>query len=145
MVAYGFKKFFSPQIEDGTKRQTIRGDRARHARPGEAIQLYEGMRTRHCRRIIADQLCTAVLPIQIRLNELINEVVASIEVNGVFLLRDEIEEFARMDGFHPDRLQVKFNGRSARTARENMGLFWRANHPDVDCFDGRLILWKPEA
>lgn len=144
MVAYGFKKFFSPQIEDGTKRQTVRADRARHVRPGEAIQLYEGMRTKHCRRIIADQVCIAIVPVRIRLNELLNEIIASIEVDGIILHRDAIEEFACLDGFHPDRLQVKLNGRVAKTARENMGLFWRANHPGVDRFDGRLILWKPE-
>lgn len=73
MVAYGFKKFFSPQIESGHKRQTVRGNRDRHARPGERVQLYEGLRTQYCRKIIADPVCTHVVPIEIVVSDLINE------------------------------------------------------------------------
>ncbi|MGY5789076.1 ASCH domain-containing protein len=143
MVAYGFKKFFSPQIEDGSKMQTIRADRPRHARPGETVQLYEGMRTRHCRKIVADATCIKNLPIRIRLNDLIDGIVSSIEIDGQFLNRGEIEVFARRDGFGPDRVQIRLKGRVGTTARENMGLFWRAEHPDLDDFHGRLIIWKP--
>ncbi len=47
MVAYSFKKRFAPPIlfglthgplAEGMKRQTIRNDRKRHARPAEEIQ-----------------------------------------------------------------------------------------------------------
>jgi hypothetical protein len=46
VVAYSFRQQFRPPILAGTKRQTIRADRKRHARPGEQLQLYTGMRTR---------------------------------------------------------------------------------------------------
>lgn len=62
MVAYSFQKRFARPILDGTKLHTIRWDRKRHARPGEALQLYAGMRTKHC-RLIARETCAAVLPI----------------------------------------------------------------------------------
>lgn len=39
MVAYSFRKRFGPPILAGTKAQTIRADRKRHARPGEEVQL----------------------------------------------------------------------------------------------------------
>lgn len=45
MVAYSFQKRFVEPIRSGRKRQTIRADRKRHARPGEVLQLYSGMRT----------------------------------------------------------------------------------------------------
>ena len=52
MVAYSFKSQFEEPIVAREKRQTVRGFRKRHARPGEPIQLYVGMRTRNCRKIL---------------------------------------------------------------------------------------------
>lgn len=51
MVAYSFNPRFVAPILSGSKRQTIRAPRKRHAHAGEALQLYTGMRTRHCRLI----------------------------------------------------------------------------------------------
>ena len=48
MVAYSFKRRFREPILAGSKQQTIRADRKRHARRGEALQLYTGMRTTQC-------------------------------------------------------------------------------------------------
>lgn len=145
MVAYSFKSFFAPQIASGEKCQTIRSDRPRHARPGERVQLYQGMRTKHCRKIIDDQICTKVLPIEIAISELINELVASVVVDGIHLHRDEVEQFARADGFAPellgDLIPAKLRG---RTARETMGRFWVANHPGVTTFAAVLIKWQSE-
>ncbi len=61
MVAYSFDRRFVPAIVSGAKRQTIRAHRARHARPGETLQLYTGMRTRQCRKIVErDPVCTRI-------------------------------------------------------------------------------------
>jgi hypothetical protein len=58
MVAYSFQVRFCEPILDGTKGGTIRGERLRgHARPGDALQLYTGMRTRHCRLITRKTCC----------------------------------------------------------------------------------------
>ncbi|NSZ59546.1 ASCH domain-containing protein [Agrobacterium tumefaciens] len=146
MVAYGFKKFFSPQIESGHKRQTVRGNRDRHARPGERVQLYEGLRTQYCRKIIADPVCTHVVPIEIVVSDLINELIAGIVIDGVHLHRVEVEAFARRDGFAPELLGNSYPAKLyGRTARETMGRFWIANHPGVSKFTGVLIRWQPEA
>lgn len=144
MVAYSFKPFFAGQIAVGTKRQTIRANRARHARPGEILQLYQGMRTKYCQKIIADQVCTAVVPVEILLSDLINEIVARIAIDGRPLLYNEIEHFARLDGFAPELLGNSFPARLyGRTARETMGRFWRDAHGDVSRFQGVLITWEP--
>ena len=66
MVAYSFKKRFGPPILAGAKAQTIRADRKRHARPGEFVQLFTGMRTRQCRRL-GETPCLSVEPIRIEL------------------------------------------------------------------------------
>ncbi|EHS51515.1 hypothetical protein PDO_1906 [Rhizobium sp. PDO1-076] len=71
MVAYGFKTYFAPQIEDGSKSHTIRGHRRHHAHIGEPIQLFTGMRTRHCRKIMSDPVCIAVLPLMTMSSDLI--------------------------------------------------------------------------
>ncbi|OYY06768.1 MAG: hypothetical protein B7Y70_16055, partial [Rhizobiales bacterium 35-68-8] len=82
MVAYGFKFRFVEGIQSRTKRQTIRLPRRRHALPGERIQLYYGMRTPHCFRIIADPACIGVdrLIIDTRSGALDH-----LEINGVVL------------------------------------------------------------
>ncbi|NSZ48472.1 ASCH domain-containing protein [Agrobacterium vitis] len=145
MVAYGFKKFFAPQIQDGTKTHTIRGHRSRHAHVGEPVQLFQGLRTQHCRKIIDDPICVAVLPIVIMSSDLIDAGIVYIAINGQPLRRDEIEPFAASDGFDPIRLKgiapAKLIG---ATARETMGRFWRDSH-DKNIFQGVLIRWEPRA
>lgn len=73
MVAYSFQKRFVPKILaglepgpwlPGMKRHTMRQPRlgrSRHARPGDTIQLYMGMRTKHCRQI-ARVRCIGMVP-----------------------------------------------------------------------------------
>lgn len=141
MVAYGFKKFFAPQIIAGIKRQTVRADRNRHARVGEALQLYQGMRTRHCVRIIPDVPCIGVDHIVIE-REVVK--IAGIEINGVRLSHDEIEQFARDDGFAPEQLQGA-GGLDSHLAAYNMGMFWSLSHEGAAPFVGVMIRWDPEA
>lgn len=144
MVAYNFKQYFAPQIEDGTKLHTIRSDRSRHARPGEAVQLFVGMRTRYCRKVIPDPVCVAVLPIVIVSTDLIAAGIAYIEIDGTPLHRDEIEPFAASDGFSPERLcGLAPAALIGATARETMGRFWRASHP-TSRFVGVIVNWLPE-
>lgn len=71
MVAYSFRPRFVDRIVaglepgelmPGMKRQTVRAPRARHARPGEVLQLYTGMRTRQCQHL-GNARCVAVEPV----------------------------------------------------------------------------------
>ena len=93
MVAYSFKRLFVPAIEAGTKRQTIRGPRKRHARVGEPVQLYQGMRTSHCRRILVpDPICTAVRHVAL-------EVVAPCRIASVAVDDEDAAGFVWKQGY----------------------------------------------
>ncbi len=137
MVAYSFNKRFAEPIASGhpatgiVKRQTIRAPRKRHARPGEMLQLYQGMRTKHCRRIIADQICTAVRPVRLWIAR---GYVRFEDTREAFGISAMLDDFARADGFlHWADLQA----------------FWQAEHeqaadPEM-AFEGILISWEPRS
>ena len=159
MVAYSFKKLFVPAIEAGRKRHTIRAERKRHARPGEAVQLYYAMRTRQCRKILdPDPICSNVQTISLvveppgGLSEFGR--LSRVRINGVPQLQQELERLAMLDGFDPrnlinpkiitDRLKV-VNGHfliRARYALIQMGAFWFETHGAGE-FNGQIIHWKP--
>ncbi|WP_375227530.1 hypothetical protein [Roseobacter sp. S98] len=127
MVAYSFKKRFSPRIEDGTKIGTIRGDRKRHARVGEAVQLYQGMRTRFCRKIIPDPICVAVKPIRLHIETDQMAFVGAGVFPGVEAALEpaSFNTFARQDGFDD---------------MADMHAFWLKEH-GTGVFRGFWILW----
>lgn len=121
MVAYSFKAVFAPRILDGSKRQTVRADRRLDARPGEQLQLYTGMRTKHC-KLIARTICVAVLPIVIDMS--------AGRQPGIMLdgrpIEIGLDQFARLDGFED---------------WGDMATFWMDNHPGIERFEGVLIQW----
>lgn len=121
MVAYSFKRQFASAIREGLKTQTIRGDRDRHARPGEMLQLFTGMRTVHCQKICEDVRCTDVRPIGIRFSA-IGEI-EGIVVDGTPIA--DLDAFATKDGF-------------ANAA--DMGAFWREVH-GKSIGQGGAVLW----
>lgn len=129
MVAYSFQPSFAAEILAGRKRQTIRlprGERCRHARRTDALQLYTGMRTRQCRKL-GDAICTGV-----------HEVVLDFTAGRV-TLDDAIEishpgdldAFAAIDGFGG------WNNRPWVMMRT----WWRNTHRDQPLFRGVLIAW----
>jgi hypothetical protein len=107
------------------KRQTIRtiGRRA-HAKPGDIVRCYHGMRTKQCSRI-GDGLCTSTEPISI----FVRQPVAWLEIDiGSKRLTDrEKLELAQNDGFEDCF---------------DMWNFWIKEHGEVN-FDGVLIKWEP--
>ena len=65
MVAYNFQKQFADVVERGEKTQTIRAPRKNgHAKVGDNLQLYYGMRTKQCRKL-RDAVCTKCLNVTI--------------------------------------------------------------------------------
>jgi len=159
MVAYSFKKVFVRQIETGRKRQTIRADRKRHARPGEPVQIYTGMRTRHCRKIIEDPICESVTPIRIVVPEdsvsdwpFVDMDEFGIELGGELLGSMQVFGLAMADGFgglvchHEDgRVFGMAHHRCVTDVASPaalMAAFWRETYgPGV--FSGVLIRWRP--
>lgn len=71
MVAYNFQSRFAGPIKRGEKSHTIRKNgKRRHARPGEPLQLYTGMRTKSCKKIVAkDPVCVFCKTIRIYIGE----------------------------------------------------------------------------
>jgi hypothetical protein len=140
MVAYSVKERFIAPIEVGLglpitgpasvafpapKLQTIRAvGKRRHARPGEIIQIYYAMRTSFC-RLIGVARCVDVVPLVFDFAFVNRSITARID--GQRLRRDEMDDFARRDGFddHAD-----------------MARFWRDEHP-FERFEGVLIRWAP--
>lgn len=126
MVAYSFQPQFVDPIRSGRKRHTVRAiGKRRHARPGEALQLYTGMRTRSC-RLQARAVCEKVAPIDIYFCD---------DAELDYLVIDDVQfrtplhrnTFARDDGFK-DWTELR--------------AFWRKHHPKIDAFDGVIIFWK---
>mgnify|MGYP001944289027 CR=1 FL=1 len=108
MVAYSCQKQFAPDIQSGVKTHTIRGQRKRHARVGEQLQLYSGMRTKHCFKIMPDPVCTFVEPIWITLAE--GEIIMIWIGHGQAdeILRRDFDRFARLDGFADENAMAEF-------------------------------------
>ena len=124
MVAYSFNARFEMPIREGWKTQTIRAPRKRHARPGELLQLFCGMRTMHCRKIVEDVRCTAVSELELAFDD-------KGGIHGVLIDRvavTDLDVFAVQDGF---------------VDAADMAAFWRKAHPHSwqYGFEGFLIEW----
>ncbi|HTE82414.1 MAG TPA: ASCH domain-containing protein [Reyranella sp.] len=125
MVAYSFQPMFVDPILMGRKVHTIRADRKRHARVGEQLQLYTGMRTKKC-RLIARAQCLDVLPLSISFTAL--RATDRLQMlDGQRIEGDGLDAFAYRDGFD-----------SWRHLKE----FWCLQHGRTDRFDGVIIYWR---
>jgi hypothetical protein len=105
------------------KRQTIRAiGKRRHARAGDGLQHYTGMRTKSC-KLIGRATCTstAAIAIDVRPHAL------HVSVDGENIKGGRIHDFAREDGFEHG---------------EDMLAFWQKEH-GMGKFEGVLILWEP--
>ena len=153
MVAYSFQKQFIEQIQLRTKQQMIRALRKRHARVGETLQLYFGMRTKVCGKIIPDPVCIGVDEVWIDLSPLVDpkepttaaelEAIArlvSLEVNERMIEGAERDALAAADGF--DRHTWKSTGEPL-SPWAAMVAFWMVEH-GAAVFRGVLIRWKDQ-
>lgn len=132
MVAYNFQKQFADAIQSRQKRQTVRAIRKNgHARVGDKLQLYTGLRTKACHKLIdSDPICTSVDKIEIHIKttaEIDRIIVGDKELNN-----QEIEEFAAADGFH---------ARAGYSARDAMATFFQKYHGN-GIFRGNVIHWE---
>jgi hypothetical protein len=125
MVAYSFRPCFIDPILSGRKRQTIRAiSRRRHARPGDPLQLYTGMRTKNC-RLIGRARCIGVVEVGLRFDA--DEDLEGVIADPAYTL--DRDAFAQRDGF-ADWGALKE--------------FWRTAHPTAfaaGAFAGVMICW----
>jgi len=139
MVAYSFKERFVEPIKAGlefiplsptAKRHTIRADRRRHVRPGELVQLYKGMRTKHC-ELIGVGICTWVAPIYMELapgGQGGKVTIMRTDADYIGQTQDELNRFAKGDGF---------------ADWADLLTFWAKEHPGQSEFLGVIINWEP--
>jgi hypothetical protein len=123
MVAYNFQSRFAQPIKRGEKSHTIRknGNR-RHARPGEMVQLYTGMRSSACKKILdPDPVCVFCKVIRIDVGQ---DTIHGITVDGLDV--GNYEAFAQSDGFK---------------GLDDMHEFWLDFH-GVGLFVGSMIGWE---
>lgn len=137
MVAYSFAPQFVAPIEARTKLQTVRGNRRRHARPGEPVQLYTAMRTKYCRKIVdVDPVCIRLWDIRIAVDASERRVIGAITLEGALLDHAEMEAFAQADGFVAD---------AQASALRRMGEFWLKAHAPLGnefLFEGVCVRWE---
>lgn len=121
MVAYSFQRRFVGHIRSGDKAQTVRAERRRHARKGEVLQLYTGMRTTNC-KLIGRATCASVDPIRFDFDT------QEVTIGGDAPMTDlvELDAFAQRDGFEDFR---------------SLAEFWREHHKGVQHWEGVLIRW----
>ena len=119
MVAYNFQARFAEAVASGRKTQTIRATRegrSRHAKPGDPLQLYTGLRTKAARKLrTPDPIC-------------IRSTYCNIHETGVTTGTNpkiDLDAFAQNDGF-ADFADMK------AWFRETHGL----------PFIGQLIVWE---
>lgn len=119
MVAYSFQPRFVDPILTGTKTQTIRAiGRRRHVVPGELLQLYRGMRTKHCKLIIQAQ-CASVRRIEL----------------------DFVRERYRIEGGPWRPISRIFAETDGFASVDDMMQFWHKHHRGVEMFRGVIITW----
>lgn len=124
MVAYSFQSQFVDPMRSGRKCQTVRATgRRRHAEPGDAIQHYTGMRTKHC-RLVGTSTCIETQPITMEFFDWTEKKADRVLVDGK-RVRDR-HAFAQADGF-AGWLELRS--------------FWLQTH-GIGIFHGRIIRWK---
>lgn len=122
MVAYNFKREFMRAIRDDKKRSTIRPNgKRRHARPGERVQLYTGMRTKHC-QLLHDRECLKAEPIDFEITASGN--IRRLHIDGQPF---SVDKLAKQEGFE---------------SAHAMGA-WFHDQYGPDDFQGTIIVWGP--
>lgn len=154
MVAYSFKRMLVPAIRIGLgldpidqspgarrpKRQTIRATgKRRHARPGDTLQLYTGMRTKQC-ELIGEAQCVGSFAIEMDFD--------AHEITGGCLdlvsMPSQAEMFAT-PWCIGDRWQLDaFAVRDGFATWDDLCEFWNREHKDVRRFAGTVIYWEPK-
>lgn len=107
MVAYNFQSRFAPAVADGSKRQTVRGPRKRHAHFGEPVQLYTGLRTKAARKLVTpDPVCVVSCGVVIHADTVDWVMLPDMREDEkkpfmalLDAMDDDLDTFAQADGF----------------------------------------------
>ncbi len=112
MVAYNFQARFAEAVSTRQKRQTIRAKRkTRHARKGEPVQLYTGLRSKAVRKLVSpDPVCINSLGLTISDDKITYAGgIPEFDVDG-FAQRDGFKDFADMKAWFGETHGLPFEG-----------------------------------
>lgn len=127
MPLLGFRARFGPLILDGSKRQTIRAPRKDlrpHAREGQTLYLYTGLRTKNARKL-GEACCLGVDDVRLNLQR---DSATVISVRGVMPIVGpaDLDAFAQRDGL---------------ADWADMKAIFAELHGDMPEFNGVMIRW----
>lgn len=153
MPAFSFKERFVPMVIDGSKSNTIRSFRNHPIKVGQLAHLYYGMRTKYCKKLIADSppitnvKCIVIYEdgtLKLLSTNWLTPVEREQLISGKFSMRGvsietlssaECDSLAWWDGFrhaeHPDMIYGCF---------DLMLRFWKQTHSLP--FVGNFVSWK---
>lgn len=126
MPAFNFKAQFADAVFDGHKRQTIRAPRKDgrpHAKAGDALALYTGMRTKSC-RLLRRAICTRVAHVRIHGTDMFLD---GLQLPCSIMHRCEgitDNEFARADGFENFTDMAEWFGKTHGLPFEGSVIYW---------------------
>ncbi len=129
MPALSYQARFVQLVSDGRKPHTIRAWRQRPFKAGDVLMHYTAMRTKRCRKIRPDTVCTAVAPIEVNARRgwvIISPSAGHYPIGR--LTARWIERLAQRDGF---------------TCADDFFAFFKEAHDGMLC--GQLVEWDPFA
>ncbi len=123
MPALNFKKEFAEKVADGSKTQTIRKPRKDgrpHAKAGDKIRLYTGLRTKQ-RRLLCEARVTSVRPVMLDRTSMTlgghemrqgngNQYFDPETFDGDFAIADGFGEYMEMAAWFDDTHGLPFEG-----------------------------------
>ena len=117
MVAYNFQQQFATDVAALLKRQTIRapGKDNGHAKKGDRLQLYTGMRTKNCRKLVdPDPICIASEPITLTVAGITYPENGKCMTPGIVAKRDGFPSYEAMLEWFQKTHGLPFNGQLIR-------------------------------
>ncbi|MCP3969987.1 MAG: hypothetical protein GY717_06670 [Rhodobacteraceae bacterium] len=113
MVAYDFQAWLAPAVSSGQKTTTIRAPRKdnRHAKPGDRLQLFTGMRTKACRKLVdPDPTCAHVEAVTIDRDGIRYSAGVECSTPDVVAQRNGFADFEAMAGWIKEAHGLPFSG-----------------------------------
>ena len=143
MGLYGFKQRFVPMIQDGSKRHTIRAERKKgHAKPGEKMFLYCGLRTKHTFKI-GEAQCDYSEAILIHEEFILfKRKTEAGQIVYIELKGKEADKLAWRDGFRPEGSTCKEPGEAFALMIRYWKMERKQTGNDPLPFVGVIIYWK---
>lgn len=132
MPALNFKKQFAADVELGVKRQTVRArrkDGRAHAKVGDTIKLYTGMRHESC-RLLAEATVTRLSRVRIEETHIFLDGERLYASLASCTGRQTTDDFAQADGFNNFKEMADWFRATHGLPFEGTVIYWGQPHTD---------------